>query len=335
MKRIHNGLHRRLVNAPLAAICFCILISGVAYSQVPATLSPEAKAKAGAETRRMIQAAPKLALHQTELAIAPGMRLELGMVSWVALDGKGTLYLIQRGDKADPVIATDLEGRVLRSWGKGMYHLPHAIRIDPSGNVWTVDANSSMVYKFTPEGKKLMEISVGGQPSDARSQFVGTTDVAFGPNGRIFISDGYRNARILEYTADGKKVREWGKPGIGPGEFRLPHSIAVDPAGVIYVADRENGRIERFDLDGNFLGEWAIGKTYSLKLVGSVLWAAMHPVDDPTSSPGWLVKLDRQSGKILGYVEVSEKSGLHTVEVNEKGEPVTAVSSHVQWYRAR
>jgi hypothetical protein len=89
--------------------------------------------------------------------------------------------------------------------------------------------------------------------------FCGTTDVAFGAKGRFFISDGYANARILEYTADGKKVREWGSAGAGPGQFHLPHSIVVDENDMLYVADRENGRIEKFDLDGKF---WARFQTW-------------------------------------------------------------------------
>lgn len=321
----------------VARICALIILSlHLIQAQAPPGLSPEAKATAGAETRRKIDAAPKLPFSGSELGILPSAPgFELGMVSWIALDGKGTIYFIQRGDKADPVIAADLRGHVLRSWGKGLYKLPHAIRIDPAGNIWTVDANSSMVYKFTPEGRQLLEINVGGQPAESGSPFVGTTDVAFGPNGRIFISDGYRNARIVEYTADGRKVRQWGAAGRGPGEFRLPHSIAVDPAGVIYVADRENGRIQRFDLEGRYLGEWAVGKTYSLKLVGGHLWAGMHPVDQPTASPGWLVKLDRTTGKILGYVDVPEKSGLHSVEVTRDGQPLTVVANHILWYRGK
>ena len=102
---------------------------------------------------------------------------------------------------------------------------------------------------------------------------------------------------------------------------------------MIYVADRENGRIERFTLEGKYLGEWNIGKTYSLKLTDGALWAGMHPVDDPTASPGWLVKLDRKTGAILGYVSVPEKSGLHSVEVTPSGEPMTVVANHVMWFR--
>src|SRR5262249_27118564 len=157
------------------------------------------------------------------------------------------------------------DGRVLRSWGKGLYKIPHSIRVDPQGNIWTTDAASSLVLKFTPQGKKLLEIAVGGQPAHPASPFCGTTDIAFGPDGRMFVSDGSATASILEYTADGRRVREWGTPGTGPGQFHLPHGIAVDENGIVYVADRENGRIQRFDLEGHYLGEWSnLGKTFSL-----------------------------------------------------------------------
>lgn len=302
-----------------------------AWAQNPETATLERQA---AQLRDLVRQAPQLALKRTELAIQPpGGRWALGMVSSVATDGKGVIYLLQRGDQADPVIAVNREGRVLRSWGKGMYKIPHSIRIDPSGNVWTVDAESSVILKFTPDGRKLLEIPVGGQPASPKSPFCGTTDIAFGPNHRIFISDGYANARILEYTADGKRVREWGSPGTGPGEFHLPHAIAVDENGVIYVADRENGRIERFDLNGKYLGEWSnLGKTFSLKLSGGALWIGTQPRNQPNGAPGWLMKIDRGTGKVLGYVE---STGHHSIEVTAEGELLTgARPDRVLWFRA-
>src|SRR5262249_31590456 len=152
--------------------------------------------------RALVSASPHLALQGVPLKVQPpSPGWELGTVSWVAVDRRGLFYLIQRGDKADPVIVIDPKsGRVLRSWGKGMYTMPHSIRIDPDGNVWTTDAASSHVIKFSPEGKKLVEIVVGGQPSPCRNNFCSTTDTAFAPNGHVFISDGYANARVLEYT---------------------------------------------------------------------------------------------------------------------------------------
>jgi hypothetical protein len=297
----------------------------------------DTRAEAAARLRAMIEASPKLPFAATDFIVqAPNSDWESGMVSWVALDGKGIFYLLQRGDKADPVLVVNRDGKILCSWAKGLYKIPHSIRIDPQGNVWTVDAASSTVIEFSPQGEKLMQIDVGGQPQNSHSQFVGTTDIAFGPNGRIFISDGYGNARILEYTSGGKRVREWGSAGTGPGQFHLPHSIVIDEDNIIYVADRENGRIERFDLDGRFLGEFpSLGRTYSLKLSGGALWAGMAPLNEPTGAPGWIVKMDRKSGKILGYVEVTEKGGLHSVEVTAAGEPITNLANHVGWFKAK
>lgn len=260
---------------------------------------------------------------------------ESGMVSSVSLDKTGTIYELQRGDKADPVLVLDREGKILRSWGKGLYKIPHAIRIDPEGNVWTVDAGSSTVIKYSPKGDKLMTIEVGERP-EKPSPFSGTTDIAFGPNGRLFITDGYGNARVLEYTPDGKRVRQWGKPGMGPEEFHLPHAIQIDEDGVIYVADRENGRIQKFDLNGKFLGEIPhLGRTYSLKLAEGVLWAGMSPLNEPTGAPGWAVKLDKKTGKMLGHVVVCEKSGLHSVEQKTSGEPLTVLGNRLLLFKAK
>jgi streptogramin lyase len=309
------------------------------FAQTRPTPTPaeiEAKAQAAAKLRAMIEAAPKLPLEQTDLAIKLPEGQELGMVSWIARDPQtGVTWLIQRGDKADPVIAVDKDGRVLHSFGKGLYKIPHAIRLDPEGNVWTVDAGSSTVVKFSPTGEKLLQIDVGGQPEPARSPFNGTTDIAFAPKGRIFITDGYANARVIEYTADGKKVREWGSPGTGPGQFHLPHSIVIDENNILYIADRENGRIEKFNLEGKYLGEIPnLGRTYSLKLgVNGTLWAGMAPLNEPTGSPGWVVKLDRNTGKVLGYMPVTEKVGLHSVEDFGNDQPMTDIGNRVVWFR--
>jgi sugar lactone lactonase YvrE len=309
------------------------------FAQRGPTLTPaeiEAGTQAATKLRAMIEAAPKLPLEQTDLAVKLPQGQELGMVSWLARDPKtGVTWLIQRGDKADPVIAVDKEGRILHSFGKGLFTIPHAIRLDLEGNVWTVDASSSTVIKFSPQGEKLLQIDAGGQQAEGRA-FRGTTDITFAPKGRIFISDGYSNARILEYTADGKKAHEWGSTGAGPGQFHLPHSIVVDENNILYVADRENGRIEKFDLNGKFLGEIPnLGRIYSLKLgANGTLWAGMQQLNEPTGSPGWVVKLDRKTGKVLGYVPVTEKAGLHSVEDAGQDQPMTDIGNKVVWFKS-
>jgi aldose 1-epimerase len=288
-----------------------------------------------AALRSMVQRAHGLPLKPREIAPNPPRDgWAMGMVSWVAADRNGLVYLLQRGDKADPVVVMNRDGKVVRSWGAGLYVMPHAIRIDPRGNVWTTDAASSKVIEFTPDGTKVMEIAVGGQPTPCRNNFCGTTDIAFAKNGHLFIADGYANARILEYTGDGKKVREWGTAGTGPGQFRLPHSIQIDEEGTVYVADRENGRVQWFDQAGTYLGEWAaFGKTFSLKAEPGAMWLATQPRDEPNLSPGWLMKIDRKAGSIAGYVEVT---GVHGMDTTPSGELLVGPGPDAkapQWFR--
>ena len=317
---------------------FLYLLFAPLLLQNPNNMTPEERANLEAqntELRAMLQAGPRLPLEPSPITVEapPQEGWALGMVSWIAADRNGLTYLLQRGAKADPVIVVDRTGKVVRSWGKGMYTTPHAIRIDPQGNVWTTDAASSMVYKFSPEGKTLMQIEVGGQPTPC-GNFCSTTDVAFAANGNILIADGYRNARILEYSPDGKKLREWGSAGTGPGQFRLPHSIQVDPTGVVYVADRENGRIQRFDRDGKYLGEWSkYGKTFGLKLDGNAMWLSSIP-RGPNSVPGWLIKVNRATGALIGYVDAA---GNHGMDVTTTGDLLHAPGPEQipQQYRAK
>lgn len=255
------------------------------------------------------QDAPRLPLEQVRLN-------SVGTVSSVAIDRRGVIYVLQRGDKADPVIAVNKDGQTLRSWGKGMFTVPHSVRIDRDGNLWTVDAGSSTILKFTPQGKKLQQIDVGEMAAGDRCAFptlCGTTDLTFGPNGRLFISDGYGNARILEYTADGKRVRVWGSSGTGPGQFNIPHGIATQ-GNTLYVADRGNSRVQRFDLDGRYQGEWTnLGRPFALKISGGALW-----VSTMFAKPA-ILKVDVTSGKILGQIDAP---GPHSIDVNDAGEIV-------------
>ncbi len=299
------------------------------HGQAPVQKPQDAAEKA---LRAAVAAAPEIPGLTPAAITVPGV--ELGMVSWVSSAPDGTAYLLQRGDKADPVIAIDRAGKVLRSWGKGLYVMPHAIRVDPQGNVWTTDAASSHVIKFSAEGKVLLDIVVGGQPTPCRNNFCSTTDIAFAANGHLFISDGYANARVLEYTADGTKVREWGTAGTGPGQFVLPHSIQIDPAGVVYVADRENGRVQRFDQAGKYLGQWIYGKTFGLKADGAFMWLSTQPLQQPNLSPGWLLKVDTKSGAIAGWVP---SAGNHGMDVMASGELLLGPGPNLvpQWYRRR
>lgn len=299
-------------------------------------------AKTAAAIAALIKPLPKLALKNTDLPLPPDLAGRMGMISSIAADPNGTVYLLQRGANADPVVAVTRAGKVVRTWGKGLYTVPHAIKVDPNGDVWTTDSVSSVITKFTPAGEKLLEISVGGQPRPGKVS--GTTDIAFGPNGRVFVADGYGNARIIEYTGEGKKVREWGTAGAGPGQFRIPHSLIIDSDNVMYVADRENGRIARFTLDGAFLGEWTgFGKPMTLAFTadGGILVATgyRNPPGPPSnkSTPewvAWVVKIDKATGKPLGYLEVGDDAhGMAALDGGILTGGETGKVSAAHWFR--
>ena len=211
--------------------------------------------------RDLLKGVAQLPVDRIELEVDPAVTL-VG-VSAVSADARGNIYVIHRPSTGDPVVVLDPTGRFLRSWGEGMFNIPHGIRVDPVGNVWTVDSNTSKVYKFSAQGELLLDIQVDVPEGGGR--FCGTADIAFGENGQVFVADGYCNGRVIEFDAAGRQVREWGTRGTGPGQFVVVHSVALGPQGLVYVADRENGRLQRFDQDSQFLGVWEYaGQLYSV-----------------------------------------------------------------------
>ena len=189
----------------------------------------------------------------------------LGVVSRAATDSQDRVYVFQRKDP--PVLVFDRTGKYLGAWGSGMVRDPHGLKI-VDDVVYTTDRSDSMVRSFTLDGKPLLELGQRGVHSDtgctgspwlaprAAGPFNHPTEMIAHPNGDIFVTDGYRNARVHRFTRDGRLVTSWGAPGQGPGEFHLPHSVATDPDGKLYVADRANKRIQIFSPEGTWLGEW-------------------------------------------------------------------------------
>lgn len=313
-------------------IFFLVLLSA------PYSAHPDPESGVIENTKRLlnrVRAAPRLPLEMSELV--PKVRADdppLGLVSSVAVAPDGLLYVLHRNLDADPVMVFDTDGTVLRSWGNGLFTIPHSIRIDPDGNVWTVDAGSSHVYKFTPQGRELLHIDVGEMPfrPNRANPFRGATDIAFASDGNLFIADGYGNARVLEYDGTGQRVQEWGAAGGGPGEFRLVHGIAIDQSDVVYVADRENGRIQRFSRDGKLLGIWdGLGKVFSLFFDGEAVWAGTQRLEHPNNTAGWVMRLDPNSGNVVGLVAVP---WAHSLTVTRAGEFLTGlVPDRILWYR--
>jgi len=240
------------------------------------------------------------------VALPPVAGFGFDQISAVAADREGNLHVLHRTPTNDPVVVLDPAGKFLRSWGKGMFTLPHAIRLDAKGDVWTVDAGLSGIFKFTPEGRKLLEINIGGVPAGS-TRAAGATDIAFGRDGHLFVADGYSNARVIEYDAAGAKVREWGRRSSGPGEFQVLHSIAISATGVIHVADRDNGRVQRFSQAGEFLGAWEIGGQVFSVAFGPTgeCYVATHRPGAPFDRDFVVLRIDPGDGRILGWAELS------------------------------
>jgi DNA-binding beta-propeller fold protein YncE len=185
----------------------------------------------------------------------------------IATDSRDRVFVFNRGDH--PLMIFDRDGTFLDSWGEGLFKRPHGICIGPDDAVYLSDDADHTVRKFTPEGRLVLTFGTSGRPSDtgatsndyrtirrAGPPFHFPCNVALSSAGEIYVCDGYGNARIHKFAADGRLLFSWGEPGDGPGQFHIPHGIAVDRDGVVYVADRENSRIQFFTPDGEYLSEW-------------------------------------------------------------------------------
>lgn len=176
----------------------------------------------------------------------------LGDVAGVAVDDKDRVYLFNRGEA--PVVVMDRSGTFLSSWGHGQFVNAHGAHIGPDQCIYLTDNGRHTVRKFSLDGRLLLEIGEPGKPADFMSgkPFCRCTHTALSPSGDIYVSDGYGNACVHKFAPDGKHLLSWGTPGTAPGEFNLPHNICCDPDGWVYVADRENSRIQVFDGNGRF-----------------------------------------------------------------------------------
>lgn len=181
--------------------------------------------------------------------------LKLGQTSAVAVDRDGDAYVFHRGEH--PLLCFNRDGKLLRYWGDDLVGSAHGLRIGPQGNLWATDVGRHVVRKFTPKGELLLTLGKEDSPGLSAEQFDKPTDVAFGREGEIYVSDGYGNSRVVKFTAEGRYLKSWGEPGEGSGQFNLPHTVVVDSAGRVIVGDRENDRIQIFDGDGELLEIWS------------------------------------------------------------------------------
>jgi sugar lactone lactonase YvrE len=182
-----------------------------------------------------------------------------GETSWVAADGKGQVIVLVRKAPYFRLLTTD--GKLVRTWGDdGLFKTAHSVYFDAEGNLWATDSDNHVVYKFSPEGKFLMSLGKKGVTGDNTSHdaFNRPNAVAFAPNGDIFVSDGYVNSRIVQFSRNGEFIRIiGGVKGSAPGQLQLPHGVAIDSKHRVLVSDSDNKRISVFDEDGKFVETWA------------------------------------------------------------------------------
>lgn len=173
----------------------------------------------------------------------------------VLVDDEDAVIAFRRS--AVPLTRFSRDGRVLAEWGEGIFRNPHGIHAGRGGALWCTDDGDHTVRKLTPGGEIALVIGMPGSPSAFMSgtPFRRCTQVAEAPNGDIYVSDGYGNASIHRFDAEGILKATFGGPGVEPGQFNLPHSIHIHD-DVLYVADRENHRVQLFDLDGHVVDEW-------------------------------------------------------------------------------
>ncbi len=178
----------------------------------------------------------------------------------VAVDAQDNVYLFVRGGK-ESVLVLDKDGNLLRAWGKSDFtdSRTHGISVDPDGNLWLVDDSQHCAKKYTPDGRLLMTIGAENQAAEKWSgvPFNRPTQAVVSANtGDVYISDGYGNSRVHRFSSEGKHVVSWGSPGCEPGEFQRPHNVVIDENEIVYVADRENNRVQVFDKDGKIQAVW-------------------------------------------------------------------------------
>ncbi len=306
--------------------------------------------------------------------------MNFGEVSGVAVNSRGHVFVFTRSNSAGgpayaPSAAQLLEfgpkGEFLREIGKGLYawSFAHTVRIDKDDNIWAVDKGSDMIIRFNQAGRVMMTFGRRKESADEETKpwehvspplpavdglFRQPTDVAWDSEGNIYISDGYINSRVAKYDKNGDWVKSWGDRGTGPGQFNLPHAIAVDRTNNIYVGDRSNRRIQVFDTDGKFLRMFTIdvppapgtravnGNTPTGERLAAVIGAPNSICITPgptqvmfvgeSTFPGRIFKLSLD-GTVLGVIgrsgrQLKQFSGAHQLACPSENEVYAAETSN-------
>jgi len=222
--------------------------------------------------------------------------LKLGNPTGLGVDTNGNVVIFCRGNRTWPLLGSMPDkpiqhktiyivdknnGTLINSWGSNLFIMPHGLKVDRENNIWVTDVGLHQVLKFSHEGKLLMKLGIAKTAGNDPLHFDGPTDVAIARDGSFYVSDGYGNSRIIKFSATGNYLFEWGKKGSRESEFNIPHGISLDEQENVYVADRENNRIQLFDSTGKFIKQFSddsFGAMCAVSFVNSKLFA----VDDFT-----------------------------------------------------
>jgi len=280
-------------------------------------------------------------------------------VKWAAVtavepSADGTIYVVHRcfanscaGRKEAPILKYDASGRLLKTWGKGMFIFPHGATVDRDGNLWVTDARGEngkghQVFKFNPEGQVLLTLGKAGVSGSGPDLFDQPTDVVVSPTtGDIFVTDSHRNGRnnrVVKFAKDGRFIKEWGRKGTGPGEISEPHTIAMDSRGRLFVGDRENNRIQIFDQDGRFMDQWRqFGRPSGIFITADDTLYVTDSESGPDTGAHELPGIKKgirigsaRDGKVTAFIEdmestTGEHSGAEGVGVDAQGNVYGAV----------
>ena len=268
--------------------------------------------------------------------------LVLGQVAGVDVDSKGNVYIFHRAERfwggeeikpefiASPtVLVLDGEsGEVIDQWGANTFVMPHGLTIDKEDNVWLTDVGLHQVFKFNAAGTLLITLGERGVPSEDAEHFNMPTDVAIADDSTFYVSDGYRNSRVTKFSPDGKYITSWGSKGANAGQFDVPHSIAIDSQGRIYVADRGNARIQIFDQTGQFIEEWkdsSLGRPWAVRFESA---GNTYVVDGGDQNQFWpdrarILKLDTEGNLLASFGSYGKAPGQfiwpHTIAIGTDG----------------
>jgi len=277
-----------------------------------------------------VQDGPRYFLDPVWPQLSP--KYELSQPTGIGIDSFQNIFVFDRTGRKwtdpfpDTVITTNTilmldrnTGKILKSWGDNLFIMPHGLTVDHQNNVWVTDVSLQEVFKFDHDGKLLMRIGITREPGSDSLRFNQPTDVAVAEDGSFYVSDGYKNSRVVKFSAEGKYLFEWGKKGKKPGEFDLPHAIDLDKEGNVYVADRQNDRVQVFDPNGKFL------KEYTDKKMENLYSVTVDPVSNHVFATDFLVvmKVFNKGSNILEYDQAGKLITRFGRAANNPDAPVT------------